>query len=110
MNTVVKISYVLIVFAACAYLFLPLYAPYIMAVGAAGVAVSHLREVYDGRNLRLKRIYRQRRIIALVFLLASFMMFRPGMLWVVLLLIASLLELYTLWVIGREARREGADR
>ncbi len=110
MNTVVKISYVLVVFAAFAYLFLPLYAPYAMAVGAAGIAVSHLREVYAGRNLRLRRIYRQRRIVALFFLVASFLMFRPGMLWAVLLLIAALLELYTLWVIVREARREEAKR
>lgn len=110
MNTVVKISYVLVVFAACAYLFLPLYAPYVMAVGAAGIAVSHLREAYSGQNLRLRRIYRQRRIVALFFLFSSFMMFRPGMFWVVMLLIAALLELYTLWVIVREGSRKKSER
>jgi phosphatidylglycerophosphate synthase len=108
MNTVVKISFILVLAAVVLYPLYPLYAPYVMALGAAGIAVMHLRELYEGRNLRLKRIYRLRRLVAVLFLIASFCMFTPKTThgaWLALLLVSAILEIYTLWVIDYEQKK-----
>lgn len=105
MNLLLKIAYILILIAAIGFLWFPLYAAYVMAVGCAASAIYHLRENYNGNSLRLKRIYRMRRVwLSILFLAASYFMFREGMLWVPLILLCSLLELYTLWVIDREEK------
>lgn len=108
MNTVVKISFLLVLAAVVIYPIYTLYAPYVLALGAAGIAVMHLREQYEGRNVRLKRIYRMRRLVAVLFLIASFCMFTPRTThgaWIALLLASAVLEIYTLWVIDYEEKK-----
>ncbi len=109
MNTLDKIAFILMLAAVVIYPLYPQFAPYVMAVGAAKIAVMHLRELYEGRNLRLKRIYRMRRLVALLFLAAAFCMFLPKEThgaWLALTLVSAILEIYTLWVIDHEQKKE----
>lgn len=101
-NLITNISYVLVIVASVTYLPLRDYAPYIMAVGAAGLFVMHFLERYEGKNLRLRRIIFIRHIIGLAYGLAAYFMFQAGMYWLIALMIAAVLEIYTLWVIGKE--------
>ena len=96
------ISYILVIVAAVTYLPLRDYAPYIMAVGAAGLFVMHFMERYEGKNIRLRRIIFIRHLIGFAYGLAAYFMFRQGMYWLIALMIAAVLEIYTLWVIGKE--------
>lgn len=107
MNLLVKTCYVLILISAIVFLKYPLYAPYLMSVGCAGVCVGHLRVGYLGENLRLRRAYRIRRIVLTVcYLSAAYLMFYPGLRWVPLILAATIVELYTIWVINKEENKE----
>lgn len=107
MNLLVKISYLLILISAIVFLKYPFYAPYLMSVGCAGVCVGHLRMSYTGKNLRLRRAYRLRRIVLTVcYLSAAYFMFYPGLRWVPVILIAALIELYTIWIITKEEKNE----
>jgi hypothetical protein len=109
MNTLVKISFLLVLAAVVIYPLYALYAPYVMMLGAVGIAVTHLKEHYEGRNLRLGRIYRMRRLVALLFLAAAFCMFIPREThgaWLALTLISAILEIYTLRVIDHEQKKE----
>lgn len=105
MNIITNISYVLVLIAAVAYLPFPQYAPYIMVVGAAGLFVMHFMERYEGKNIRLKRINFIRHIIGLLYGVSAYYMFQRGMYWVLALMIATVLEIYTLWVIDKETRK-----
>lgn len=80
-------------------------APYLLALGAAGLCVVRWRERYDGKNLRIGRIMRIRHFIGVIWLIASYYMFRPGNYWMTIILIAVVLELYTLWVLDHEEKK-----
>ena len=104
MKYVEQLSYVLVLLAAALHLLLPAVAPYVLSVGAAGVAVAHLAERYEGQNVRLRRNNRTRHLVGVLFVVAAYFMFRPGRYWLPVLLVAALLELYPLWVIRRESK------
>jgi TRAP-type uncharacterized transport system fused permease subunit len=71
------------------------YAPYVYAFGAAGVALSFMTAQYQGLNFRERRLYRINVIASVMLVISSFFMFRAHTGWVVFLLIAALLMLYT---------------
>ena len=96
-----RIGFVLMAVAGWGYMSWPAVAPWLMAVGAVAVAVTHLAERYDGTNLRLRRIVRTRHLVGVIYIVTSYFMFRDGMYWVVALLVAVVLELYTLFVISK---------
>lgn len=100
------IAFILVVLSAIFYPMQSEYVPYVMAVGAAGLAIARFRERYDGRNLRLKRCLRLRYMAGILYLVASYLMFKANMLWVVALMIAAVHELYTMWIIRRESQKE----
>ncbi|MDO4497066.1 MAG: hypothetical protein Q4B58_04415 [Bacteroidales bacterium] len=79
---------------------------YMMAVGASALCLLHWREKYEGKNLRLKRIMRIRHFIGVIWLVASYYMFKEGNYWPVIILIAVVLEYYTIWIINREEKKE----
>lgn len=101
-NLITNISYIFVLVAAVIYLPFRDIAPYIMVVGAAGLFVMHFMERYEGKNIRLRRIMFIRHIVGLAYGLAAYFMFQQGMYWLVALMIAAVLEIYTLWVIGKE--------
>jgi len=103
LNIVAMVSYVLVLFAAITYFTLHTYAPYVMAVGAAGLFVTHFAERYNGKNLRLQRIYTMRHLIGIIYVAAAYFMFKAGSYWLPALMVAAMLEIYTMHVLGKES-------
>jgi TRAP-type uncharacterized transport system fused permease subunit len=88
----------LLLVGAIAYLPHWYYAPYLYAIGAAGVTVSFMTAQYHGLNFRERRLHRINVIASVMIVISSFFMFRAHNGWVVFLLIAALLMLYTSFI------------
>lgn len=74
------------------------YAPWIFAVGTAGVMVSYLTMPQKGLDFRQRRLQRLNMFAGLAMIAASVFMFKQRMEWVAFLLIAALIQLYTSFV------------
>ena len=74
------------------------YAPYIFAVGAAGIAVCFMTVPYKNLGFRHRRLHRINVMAGVSMVASSVLMFKERMEWVVFLLIAALLILYTSFV------------
>jgi len=105
MKYIEYLSYILALLSVMLYFNQPEIAPYLLALGAAGLCIVRWRERYDGKNLRIGRIMRIRHFIGVIWLIASYYMYKPGNYWMIAIFIAVILELYTLWVIGREEKK-----
>lgn len=106
MKYVERISYIVLLLALLFAFTQPVISRYVAAVGSAGLAVCHFREQYDGRNMRIKRLMRIRHLIGFIYIGGSYLMFRAGNYWMVAYLIAVILELYTMFVIEREEKKQ----
>ena len=85
------LSGLLVVAGSALYITHWIYAPWLFAVGAAGVR-------RDDLDLRRRRLTRWNVFAGLAMVVASVFMFRGRMEWVALLLIAALIQLYTSFV------------
>ena len=91
-------SATLVLAGAVSYITRWIYAPYIFAVGAAVIAVGFMTTPYQGLGFRRRRLHRINVMAGLSLIVSSVFMFRGRMEWVVFLLIAALLILYTSFV------------
>ena len=73
-------------------------APYLFAVGAAGVAVSYLTMPTKEMDFRRRRLHRYNIFAGLLCIFASALMFSGRKEWVICLTISALLQLYTAFV------------
>ena len=112
----------LMVIGSGASIFLQSWAPYVFAPGALLFAAMQMRQRYDGRNITIRRLRRIMLISDVLFLLAALMMFANqanffGMdfllyikyvhnNWIVILLVAAILQLYTSHRIANELEKE----
>lgn len=104
-NIIINISYLLVVVAAVAYMPFQQYAPYLMIVGGAVLFVSHFAEKYEGKNIRLKRLYLIRHVIGVLYGLSAYFMFQQSNNWIVFLFLSAILEIYTISVINKESSK-----
>ena len=97
-------------------------APYIYCVGALGFASMQMQQRYEGDNFTIRRLRRMMLLSDVLFLVAGVLMFANGgnflgldhliyieyvyNKWVILLLIAAVLEVYTTHRIASEMRSE----
>lgn len=97
-------------------------APYIFALGALGFASMQMLQRYEGQNVAIRRLRRIMLLSDVLFLVTAVLMFANqgnafGLShltylqyvynkWVVTLLIAAILQLYTTHRIGNELERE----
>ena len=97
-------------------------APYIYALGAIGFASMQMYQRYEGNNFTIRRLRRMMLLSDVLFLVAALLMFANmnnilGLSyityieyvynkWVVVLLIAALLQLYSIHRIGSELEKE----
>ena len=97
-------------------------APYIFAIGALGFSSMQMQQRYEGQNFTIRRLRRMMLLSDVLFLVAALLMFASkgnflGMSyityieyvfnkWVVVLLIAALLQLYSMHRIGSELEKE----
>jgi hypothetical protein len=97
-------SGILVLAGSALYLIKWMHAPYLFAVGAAGVTVCYMTVPSETLNLRLRRLNRLNVFAGIAMIAASVFMFKQRMEWVACLLIAALIQLYTSF-----ANSENAD-
>ena len=97
-------------------------APYIYALGALGFASMQMQQRYEGSNFTIRRLRRMMLISDVLFLVAALLMFASlgnflGLShityieyvynkWVIVLLVAAILQLYSMHRIGHELEKE----
>ena len=97
-------------------------APYIFALGAVGFSSMQMLQRYEGQNFTIRRLRRMMLLSDVLFLVAALLMFASkgnyfGLSyityieyvynkWVIVLLIAALLQLYSMHRIGSELEKE----
>ena len=102
------------------------YFPYIYAIGAMGYASMQMLQSYEGNNITIKRLRRIMLLSDVLLLLVAVLMFASqgnalGLdwiyylnfvrnNWVVVLLIAAVLQLYTSFRISSELEKEAKKR
>ena len=113
---------VLMVIGSGASVFMQAWAPYVFAPGALLFAAMQMRQTYEGKNFTIRRLRRIMLISDLLFLIAALMMFanQANFLgldlliyikyvhnnWIIILLIAAILQLYTSHRIANELEKE----
>lgn len=113
----------LMVIGSGASIFLQSWAPYVFAPGALLFAAIQMRQTYEGKNITIRRLRRIMLISDVLFLLTALMMFanQANFLgldfllyikyvhnnWIILLLVAAILQLYTSHRIAHELEKEG---
>ena len=70
-------------------------APYLFAVGSAGVAVNYLTTLVGDLDFRGRRLHRFNVVAGFLMVVASGFQFNGRKEWVVCLFIAAILQLYT---------------
>ena len=117
-NTILLLGAVMMVIGSGANIFAQSWAPYVFGMGTVGYVLMQLKQKYEGYNVALKRLRRMVIISDVCLLLAAVMMFanmdnlfRLDALtyikyvhnnWVVVLLVAAMLQLYTSHRISKE--------
>lgn len=112
----------LMVIGSGASLFAQSWAPYAFAPGALFFAAIQMRQTYEGTSLTIRRLRRIMLISDVLFLIAALMMFanQANFLglnflvyikyvhnnWIVILLVAAILQLYTSHRIANELEKE----
>ena len=97
-------------------------ASYIFAIGALGFSSMQMQQRYEGQNFTIRRLRRMMLLSDVLFLVAALLMFASkgnflGLSyityieyvynkWVIVLLIAALLQLYSMHRIGSELEKE----
>ena len=122
-NIIFLVGGLMMVIGAGASLFAWSWAPYLYAIGAICFTAMQMLQQYEGKNFTIRRLRRMMLISDLLFLLAALLMFaNMGNFlqlsqvdyvqyvynkWVIVLLIAAILQLYSSHRIGHELEKEG---
>lgn len=121
-NMIFLLGAVLMVVGSAANVLAQGWAPYVFAVGALAFVLMQLKQGYDGSSITIRRLRRIMVVSDMCFLLAALLMFANdnnfiGLRWdlyvtyvhnnwVVALLVAAILQLYSTHRIGREMEKE----
>lgn len=117
-NTILLFGAVMMVIGSGANIFAQPWAPYVFGMGTVGYVLMQLKQKYEGSNVAIKRLRRMVIISDVCLLLTAVMMFanmdnlfRLDAVtyikyvhnnWVVVLLVAAMLQLYTSHRISKE--------
>ena len=123
---VMLVGGLLMVIGSGASLFLQTWAPYVFAPGALMFAAMQMRQRYDGPNFNVRRLRRMMLLSDALFLVTALLMFanRGNFLgiqyvayvkyvhnnWIVVLLVAAILQLYTSHRIANELEKDAKKR
>lgn len=116
----------LMVIGSGASLFMQMWAPYVFAPGALMFAAMQMRQRYDGSNFAIRRLRRMMLLSDALFLVAALLMFANGgnffgleylsyvkyvhNNWIVVLLVAAILQLYASHRISNELEKDAKKR
>lgn len=97
-TTIYNFSGILVIAGAVLQFSHWIYAPYLFALGTAGIAIVYLTTPYRELDFRRRRLHRFNVFAGILMIVASALMFRNRTEWVLCLSIAALLQLYTAFV------------
>ena len=108
-----RIGGTLIVIGSILPLFAPDIAPFVFALGAILFGCIQISDRYEGKNFIIRRLRRQQVMGALLLIVTAYLMISAyfqwspfrGNEWKVTLMIAAILELYTVFRIDYESKR-----
>lgn len=126
-NIVFIIGAVMMVVGAAANIFHWVLAPWVFAAGALAYVAMQLQQTYEGRNFIIRRLRRIMLLSDVLLIFTALLMFVSKMPWlggldwltyvnyvhnnwVVTLLLAAVLQLYTTYRIGDELEKEAKKR
>ncbi|GHV48555.1 hypothetical protein FACS1894181_04600 [Bacteroidia bacterium] len=101
-TTIFTVSGILLLAGAVLYLSKLFFAPYLFAVGAAGIAICQLSAPVKHLSTRLRRLQTFNVIAALLMIVASVFMFKRQNEWIFCLTIAAILQLYVVCMAPKE--------
>lgn len=123
---VMLVGGLLMVIGSGASIFLQAWAPYVFAPGALMFAAMQMRQRYDGPNFNVRRLRRMMLLSDVLFLVTALLMFanRGNFFgiqyvsyvkyvhnnWIVVLLVAAILQLYTSHRIANELEKDAKKR
>lgn len=97
-TTIFNFSALLVLLGAVLYMTRFGFAPYLFAVGTAGIAICHLTVPTKNMGFRERRLQIFNVIASLLMIVASSLMFMQRTEWILCLTIAAVLQLYTAFV------------
>lgn len=125
-NIIFLFGAVLMVVGSGARVFMLTWSPYVFAMGVIAFVLMQLKQKYEGDNFTIRRLRHITVVSDFFFLIAAVLMFAdmdnlfglPLLMyvqyvhnnWVVALLVAAVLQLYSTHRIGRELEKEGKKR
>ena len=125
-NAIFAIGAVLMLTGAAMVMFLPSVATYVFAIGALAYVAMQFQQRYEGTNFTIQRLRRIMLMSDVLLILAAALMFadRGNPLgldhltwlnyihnnWMVLLLLAAIIQLYTVFRIDAELQKEAKKR
>lgn len=99
---VFNIAAVFVLAGAVLYLTQWRVAPYLFAIGAAGIAVCYLTLPVKDLDFRHRRLHRFNVFAGLLMIVASGLMFSHRIEWVLCLTISAILQLYTAFITPKD--------
>ena len=125
-NVIMLVGGLLMVVGAGGTMFLQSWAAYVFAPGALMFSAMQMRQTYDGRNFTIRRLRRLLLVSDVLFLLAALLMMlnQSNFIgisqlayvqyvhnnWIVVLLVAAILQLYASHRIANELEKEAKKR
>ena len=101
-----KTSAILILVAALLYFFHPVVAAWIMVFSVATFIVLLAKNPYPGKSIRGKRLFGFQIFACMLMAVAAFLMFQQRNEWVLAMLIAAVLMLYSSVVMPKELEKD----
>lgn len=101
-TTLYNFSAILVLISTALYLTNWIYAPYLYALGTAGVAVTYLTMPYKQLDFRRRRLHRMNVFSGILMILSSAFMFKHRTEWILCLSVAAMLQVYTAFVTPKE--------
>ncbi|MDU1891879.1 MAG: hypothetical protein E6767_14425 [Dysgonomonas sp.] len=105
-NIIFQIAALLILLAAVAYSFNTMIAKYTIIVGVIGFAAIVFTTPYPGKSLRGKRLFNMQILATILMIVSAYLMFVDIKGWVVTLLIAAILTLYSTIILSKVYQKE----
>ena len=105
-NLLFQIAATLILVAAILYYFAPTIAAWIMIFATVTFSVMTAKNPYPGKSIRGKRLFGFQVFACMLMVVSSYLMFQQHNEWVLTMIVAAFLLLYSSFVIPRELEKE----
>ena len=101
-----QISAIFILLSAFGYLFIPSIAPWVMIIAVIVFSYTIITTPYPGKSIRGKRLFNFQVIACVLFIVATYLMFRNKNEWVLLLISGAVFLFYAAVFMPKEYEKE----